>query len=67
MDEIEKKLAAELESRQTASLASKPGRPVESAAESKKVDETGEDAEVQKSSVTKKLEEKKMELVSFLI
>lgn len=66
MDEIEKKLAAELESRQTASLASKPGRPVESAAESKKVDETGEDAEVQKSSVTKKLEEKKMELVSFL-
>lgn len=44
MDEIEKKLAAELESRQTASLASKPGRPVESAAESKKVDETGEDS-----------------------
>ncbi|XP_031279347.1 unconventional myosin-XVIIIa [Pistacia vera] len=64
MDEIEKKLEVELESRQTALLASKQRRLIESAAESKKADETGEDTEVQKSSLTRKLEDKNKELSS---
>lgn len=66
MDEIEKKLVAELESKQNTLLASNQRQLVESAEESKKADESGEDTEVQKSSFMEKLEDKKKELVSFI-
>lgn len=60
MDEIEKNLAAELEHGKDA-LTSQPGS--QSKVESKIADEAGEDKEALNSDTTKKLEDKKKELV----
>lgn len=67
MDEIEKSLSAELEERQAALDAGQTQRSGESLVESIVKNEDGEETDVAKSAMLDKLEDKKKELVHFII
>ncbi|KAL5808247.1 hypothetical protein ACOSQ3_028938 [Xanthoceras sorbifolium] len=64
LDEIEKSLAAELDSARTVLNANRSGRVIESEVEPRTADEAGTDTDVSESAIREKLEEKKRELSS---
>ncbi|KAL5739526.1 hypothetical protein ACOSP7_028413 [Xanthoceras sorbifolium] len=64
LDEIEKSLAAELDSARTVLNANRSGRVIESEVEPRTADEAGADTDVSESAIREKLEEKKRELSS---